>query len=402
MSNIRWNKDFLVSFADLRIKNYCSIKREDSLNPDNSGLNLKSVTSDHISVAADVIKTKLRHLDVEDDYKLGKSFPARYNLSVNNYDQDEYADLYLYDSTDSSHGETEYPICLMDTYHSLVQLDVAHLSVHELKYTFRSILRQIKEVLALLDRECIDTDIVLKQILDLSKVLNREVTEIHLYLDMLKTVKLFLITHSIETERVVLNQLVELEIFLLYSRLKAVIGENKIVDELVFSPEIRLSDYSTLKRVRILHTIERSFSKVYPDYFAFKDRKPKIDCSNTVFMERRIEEISIINSNIQSRGISNNFELILVTAETIKSVFLIILGKSEIYRYSNEDTLQEIRDLTEKAEIFFGRPNAKSLTAISILALPPKKVGLYVSNKLRCRALKRAVVEALNLELSKM
>jgi hypothetical protein len=92
----------------------------------------------------------------------------------------------------------------------------------------------------------------------------------------------------------------------------------------------------------------------------------------------------------------------LVTAETIKYVFLIILGKSEIYRYSNEDTLQEIRDLTEKAEIFFGRPKAKSLTAVSILALPPKKVGLYVSNKLRCRALKYAVVEALNLELSKM
>jgi len=401
MSNIRWNKDFLVSFADLHIKNYCSIKKEDSLNPDNSGLNLKSVTSDHISVAADVIKTKLRHLDVEDDYKLGRSFPARYYLSVNNYDQDEYDDLYLYDSTDSSRGETEYPICLMDSYHSLVQLDVTHLSVHELKYTFRSILRQIKEVLALLDREGIDTDIVLKQILDKSKILNREVTEIELYLDMLKTVKVFLITHSIETERVVLNQLVELEIFLLYSRLKAVIGENKIVDELVLSPEIRLSDYSILKRARMLHTIERSFSNVYPDYFAFKDRKPKIDCSNKVFMERRIEEISIINSNIQNRGISNNFELILVTAETIKSVFLSILGKSEIYRYSNEDTLQEIRDLTEKAEIFFGRSKAKSLTAISILALPPKKVGLYVSNKLRCRALKRAIVEALNLELSK-
>jgi hypothetical protein len=118
-------------------------------------------------------------------------------------------------------------------------------------------------------------------------------------------------------------------------------------------------------------------------------------------MERRIEEISIINSNIQNRNISNNFELILVTAETIKSVFLSILGKSEIYRYSNEDTLQEIRDLTEKAEIFFGRSKAKSLTAISILVLPPKKVGLYVSNKLRCRALKHAVVEALNLVLSK-
>lgn len=380
MSNVRLTKILSLPFAHLPIRVFSSIKKESP-------------------VSTNVIKRC--HLDVEDDYKLAKSFPARYNLSVNNYDQDEYADLYLYDSTDSSRGETEYPICLMDTYHSLVQLDVAHLSVHELKYTFRSILRQIKEVLALLDRECMDNDIVLKQILDLSKVLNREVTEIDLYLDMLKTVKLFLITHSIETERVILNQLVELEIFLLYSRLKAVIGADIIRDELLFSADLRLNMYPSLKRKALVHIIERSFSKVYPDYFAFKDRKPKIDCSNKVFMERRIEEISIINSNIQNRGISNNFELTLVTAETLKSAFLSILDKSEIYRYSNEDTLQEIRDLTEKAEIFFGRSKAKSLTAISILVLPSKKVGLYVSNKLRCRALKHAVVEALNLELCK-
>jgi len=289
----------------------------------------------------------------------------------------------------------------MDIFHSLVQLDASHLSAHELKYTFLSILRQIKEVLALLDRECIDKDAILKHILDSSKVLNSEASTIDFYMDLLKTIKVLLITNSLSTERVVLNQLVELEIFLLYSRLKAVIGADIIRDELLFSADLRLNMYPSLKRKALVHIIENSFSKVYPDYFAFKDRKPKINCSNKVFMERRIEEISIINSNIQNRDISNNFELILVTAETIKSVFLSILGKSEIYRYSNEDTLQEIRDLTEKAEIFFGRSKAKSLTAISILALPPKKVGLYVSNKLRCRALKHAVVEALNLVLSK-
>jgi hypothetical protein len=290
----------------------------------------------------------------------------------------------------------------MDIFHSLVQLDASHLSAHELRYSFLSISRQIKEVLALLDRECIDKDAILKHILDSSKVLNSEASTIDFYMDLLKTIKVLLITNSVSIEHIVLNQLVELEIFLLYTRLKAVIGADIIRYELLFSADLRLSMYPLLKREALVHIIENSFSNVYPDYFIFKDRKPKIDCSNKVFMERKIEEISIINSNIHNRGIYSAFELILITAETIRSVFLIILGKSEIYRYSNEDTLQEIRDLTAKAEIFFGRPKTKTLTAISILALPPKTVGLYVSNKLRCRALKRAVVEGLNIELSKM
>jgi len=232
----------------------------------------------------------------------------------------------------------------MDIFHSLVQLDASHLSAHELKYTFLSILRQIKEVLALLDRECIDKDAILKHILDSSKVLNSEASTIDFYMDLLKTIKVLLITNSVSIERVVLNQLVELEIFLLYSRLKAVIGADIIRDELLFSADLRLNMYPSFKRKAFVHIIERSFSKVYPDYFAFKDRKPKIDGSDKVFIEIKSEEISIIKSNIQNRVISDNFDMNFVTTKTINSAFLSIYDKSQMYKYSSKGVLTETEE----------------------------------------------------------
>jgi hypothetical protein len=137
----------------------------------------------------------------------------------------------------------------MDTYHSLVQLDVLYLSGHELNYSFRSILRQIKEILALLDRECIDYDTVLKATLDSSKVLNRKVSKIEFYIDMLKNLKRLLINNVVfPSEPVTLNNISELDIVLLYTRLKAVIGSDKIRDELLFSPNLNLSLHPLAKR----------------------------------------------------------------------------------------------------------------------------------------------------------
>ena len=375
-----------------------TLKNGDTLNAPNDSI-LKSVNSDHISISTSDIK--FWHLDDEDSYKSAARFPARFHISVNHQYRDDDPDFfYLYDSTDSSVGDNDYAPFLMDVFHSLVQLDVIHLSPHELKYSFRLILRQIKEVLALLDRECVDYDNILKQILDSSTVLNREVTEIDLYVDMLKSLKTLLIEKAIPTEHVVLNQLVELDVFLLYTRLEAVIGTNRISDEFLFSPQISLSAYPLLKRVRFLHTIESGFRKIYPDYFAFKYRKAKIDSSDKFFMEGKTQEIEILRLNKDSRVIANNLEITLITVESIKSDFYNIFYKSTAYWYCNEAILQEIRELTLRAETVFNRAKAKSLTALSILALPSKSVGLHASNKLRCRALRHYFLAGLMVERS--
>jgi len=373
-----------------------TLKNGDTLNAPNSST-LKSVNSDRILISTEDIK--LWHLDDEDTHTSAKRFPARYHLSVHGHrGNDDPTFFYLYDSTDSSGGEKEYASSLMDTFHSLVQLDVSHLSANELKYSFRLILRQIKEVLALLDRECVDYDISLKQILDSSTVLNREVTEICFYIDMLKTLKTLLIRNAIPTEHVVLNQLVELDIFLLYSRLKSVIGADRILDEFLYSSKISLSAYPLLKRVRILDTIETSFKRIYPDYYAFKYRKTKIDCSDKFLTERKTQEVESIRVNMDSRAAPNNLEATLVTVDSTRAAFLNVFDKSAAYWYSNEAILQEIRELTLAAEIVLNRAKARSITALSILALPSKRVGLRASNKLRCRAFRRHLLEGILLE----
>jgi len=374
MLTVRLTKILLLPFAHLPIRAFSSIKKESP-------------------VSTNVIK--LWHLDDKDDYVHAELFSIRFHLSVHRYNQDEYDDLYLYDSTDFSNGKDEYHDYLMDIFHSLVQLDASHLSAHELKYTFFSILRQIKEVLALLDRECIDKDAILKHILDSSKVLNSEASTIDFYMDLLKTIKVLLITNSVSIERVVLNQLVELEIFLLYSRLKAVIGADIIRDELLFSADLRLNRYPSLKRKALVHIIENSFPNVYPDYFTFKDRKPKIDGSDKVFIEIKSEEISIIKSNIQNRVISDNFDINFVTTKTINSAFLSIYDKSQMYKYSSKGVLTEIEEWTALAEAFLGPSEAKSLTARSFWFFPLKRVTPHVMNQIRCRVLRRSVVEAL-------
>jgi len=242
------------------IRTCCSYKKEENLdgplvsNEESPSFvctdnNIPKISPEKAPVVMNVVK--LLDVDEEENSRCGKRFSGQYFFSIYNIlgGKDDFDGVYVYSSIDYLPGDKDYAVHLMDTYHSLVQLDVLHLSGHELNYSFRNILRQIKEILALLDRECIDYDIVLKETLDSSKVLNRKVSKIEFYIDMLKNLKRLLISNVVfDSERVVLNNISELDIVLLYSRLKAVIGSDKIRDELLFSPNLNLSLHPLAKR----------------------------------------------------------------------------------------------------------------------------------------------------------
>jgi hypothetical protein len=399
MLNTLLNKDFLLPFANsiiiaqhVTVRTYCSFKKEDNLDgslvcTDN---NIPKISPEKTPVVTNVIKL----LDL-DDYD-AQYFSMKHYLSVNNIDLSDlgdvpnyfegFGDLYLYDLTDHSSGEKDYAVYLMDTYHSLVQLDVLYLSAHEIVYSFRNILRQIKEVLALLDRESVKNSIVLKSILDSSKVLNFKANSIEFYVDMLTIIRPLLIKNTVLLpELIILNQMLEHDIVLLYSRLKAVIGLERIRHDLLVSPELRLSAHSLIKRELIVDIID-NFEKVYPDYFAFKDRKAKIDCSDKSSVElRKTQEIATIRLNIQNKVVFDNVKQHVVIFGHIKFAFTYMLSESLIYKYDNEGILEEIRELTAKIEYLYPS-EAKTIIAQSFLGLP--KTGVYKANKLRSRALR--------------
>lgn len=99
----------------------------------------------------------------------------------------------------------------------------------------------------------------------------------------------------------------------------------------MFSPQISLSAYPLLKRIRFLDTIEDAFKKIYPDYFAFNYRKAKIDSSDKFFMEGKTQEIETLRSNKASRVSANNLEITLITLDSTKSTFYNIFVKSTAY-----------------------------------------------------------------------
>lgn len=140
--------------------------------------------------------------------------------------------------------------------------------------------------------------------------------------------------------------------------------------------------------------------KAYPDYFVFKDRNSKVDCSDKFSMElRKTQEIATIRLNIQNKVISDNLEMESATIDIIESAFSSIFSSSAVYHYCNESNLEEIRDLTSQAEALFGRHNTKMLTSISIEFLysrtKGKKVGLHAANQIRSLGFRRAFFAAL-------
>lgn len=86
---------------------------------------------------------------------------------------------------------------MTDTFCSLIQLDSTHLSADELNYSFKLILEQIKEGLALLDREGVGYDTLLRSVLESSQVLNGEVNSIEFHMDILKCIRKLLIKHMV-------------------------------------------------------------------------------------------------------------------------------------------------------------------------------------------------------------
>ena len=311
MSNIRWNKDFLFP----QPCGFSLTKIVGTLNgPNSGGLILKRTF--------DVRTSKLL---TPDNDKSGEDFKRTFFLYSNGY-------LHIHDH---SCGDYEYyPGYMTDMFCSLIQLDSTHLSGDELNYSFKILLEQIKEGLALLDREGVGYDTLLRSVLESSKVLNGEVNSIEFHMDILKCIRKLLIKHMVlNIEHTAVTRWIEMDIAYLYTRLQSVIGREAVRQYLLVSPELSLNAYSIGLREQLVGIVEDGVLFSYNNSKGLNRTRPTILPS------------------IREKGSSEHLIANLVTVETTSSAFSNIFDKSIAYRYSDEMFEQEINGRLEEAEL---------------------------------------------------
>ena len=313
MANIRFNRSFLFTqpFA------FSFTKIVGTLNGLNSGGLIQKRTFD----------VRISKLLTPNNDKSGEDFKKTFFLDSNGYS------IYIHDH---SCGDYEYyPGYMTDTFCSLIQLDSTHFSADELNYSFKLMLEQIKEGLALLDREGVGYDTLLRSVLQSSKVLNGEVNSIEFHMDILKCIRKLLIKHMVlNIEHTAVTWRIEMDIAYLYTRLQSVIGREAVRQYLLVSPELSLNAYSIGIRKQLVGIVEDGMLFSYNNSKGLNRTRPTILPS------------------IREKGPSEHLIANLVTVETTSSAFSNIFDKSIAYRYSDEMFEQELNGRLEEAEVF--------------------------------------------------
>lgn len=313
MKNIRLNRSFLFTqpFA------FYFTKVVGTLNGLNSGGLILMRTFD----------VRISKISTPDNDKSGEDFKKTFFL---------YSNCYLVYIDDHSCGDYEYyPGYMTDMFCSLIQLDSTNLSGDELNYSFKILLEQIKEGLALLDREGVGYDTLLRSVLDSSQALNNVVNAIEFHMDILKSIRKLLIKHVVlNIEHAAVTSRIEMDIAYLYTRLQSVIGREAVRQYLLVSPELSLNAHSLGIRKQLVGIVEDDILLSYRNPTGLNRTRPPILLS------------------IREKGSSEHLIANLVTVETTSSAFSNIFDKSIAYRYSDEMFEQELNGRLEEAKVF--------------------------------------------------